>query len=327
MKKFKLVNYLLPGILLAGIIFLVVNRINAEDKTGRPARVVSLCFCRAGLEEITAIIDEEGAKGADIVVLPETWRGQSKPETLDGETITVLSLLAAKHNTYILSPIDRTDGKDRYNSAVLIDRKGKVVFVYNKVYPYWNEFDLDPQVTPGTNGKMVYKADFGQLGIAICYDANFPEIWQSLRDEGAEVVFWPSAYSAGSQLQAYALLHHYYIVSSTYTKDCQVYDITGKKILDDSSDTITVARITLDLDRGIYHHNFNMDKLNLLLEKHGEDVEMELNMPREEWFVLRAKKPGVSARGLAKMFGMEELTGYQDRSRKEINKKREAGNK
>jgi len=177
-------------------------------------------------------------------------------------------------------------------------------------------------VKPGLKSVPVFETDFGKIGMAICFDANFPEVWQELRDKGAEVVFWSSAYSAGSQLEAYALLHHYYIVTSTYTKDCQVYDITGKRILDEKSENITIARITLDLDRGIYHENFNMEKLDNLLKTHGEEVEKELSMPREQWFVLRAKKPGISARSLARKFGMEELTVYQDRSRKEIDKKR-----
>jgi predicted amidohydrolase len=325
MKNSKSVRYLLSLFLSAVFLFVIVSQMDASEKIGRPVRVVSLCFRNEGLDKIAKIIDKEGAKGTDIIVLPETWSGQLRPETLEGETIAALSKLAKKHNTYILSPIDRTDGKFRYNSAVLINREGRVVFVYDKVYPYWNEFDLEPPVTPGTNSGVVYDTDFGRIGIAICYDVNFPEIWQSLREKGAEVVFWPSAYSAGLQLQAYALLHHYYIVTSTYSKDCQVYDITGQRILDEKNDDITVARITLDLDRGIYHENFNMGKLNKLLKIHGNEVEKELYMPREEWFVLRAKKPGVSARWLAKEFEMEELTDYQNRSRKEIDKKRNSG--
>jgi predicted amidohydrolase len=322
MKNLKSVKHLLSGFLSVSFLFLIAFKLSASEKTGRPVRVVSLCFANEGLTAIEQIVDEEGQKGCDIIVLPETWRGQSKPETLEGETITALSQQAKKYNTYILSPIDRTDGKFRYNSAVLIDREGKVAFVYDKVYPYWSEFDLTPPITPGTNTGMVYDTDFGRIGIAICFDANFPEIWQNLREEGAEMVLWASAYSAGTQLQAYALLHHYYIVSSTGTRDCQVYDITGERILDEKSGDITVARITLDLDRGIYHENFNMEKLDKLLKAHGKEVEKELSMPREQWFVLRAKKPGISARQLAKLFGLEELTVYQDRSRMEIDKKR-----
>jgi len=314
-------QHLLSILIMAGLLFLVTFRINASDKVGRPVRVVSLCFENGDFNKIISIVDKEGAKGTDMIVLPETWRGPSS-ETLDGETITALSELARKHHTYIISPIYRKEGETRYNSSVLIDRNGKVVFIYDKIYPYWNEFDLTPPATPGKDTTMVFDTDFGRIGLAVCYDANFPEVWQALRDQGAEVVFWSSAYSAGSQLQAYALLHHYYIVSSTYSKDCQVYDITGERILDENSGNITVARLTLDLDRGIYHENFNMGKLADLLKAHGGEVEEEIHLPREQWFVLRAKKTGVSARPLAHEFGLEELTDYQDRSRTEIDKRR-----
>ena len=323
MKRIASVKYASTVILLTGFFFLIAFKMEASEKIGRPVRVVSLCFRNGDFGEIIKIVDEEGAKGTDMIVLPETWRGQVQPEAPDGETITALSKLAKKHNTYILSPIDRKDGKSRYNTAVLINREGKVVFGYDKVYPYWSEFDLSAgAVSPGANGEMVYDTDFGRIGVAICFDSNFPEVWQALREKGAEIVFWPSAYSAGSQLQAYAIMHHYYIVTSTYTKDCQVYDITGQRILDQNSGHVTVARITLDLDRSIYHENFNMKKLDQLLKDHGNEVEKEVFMDREQWFVLRAKKPGVSARALAKQYGLEELNAYQNRSRSEINKKR-----
>jgi predicted amidohydrolase len=322
MKIFKSVKYLLNGFLSASFLLLNIPWMNASETIGRPVRVASICFQGNDLSEILKIVDREGVKGSDIIVLPETWRGDRLVETLDGQTITELSVLAKKHNTYIISPIERREGENRFNTAVLIDRNGKIAGTYDKIYPYWSEFDLKPSVKPGLKDIPVFKTDFGIIGMAICYDANFPEVWQSLRDKGAEVVFWSSAYSAGTQLQAYALLHHYYIVTSTWSKDCQVYDITGQRILDEKSGNITIARITLDLDRGIYHENFNMDKLDNLLKAHGDEVEKELSMPREQWFVLRTKKPGVSARALAKEFGLEELTVYQDRSRKEIDKRR-----
>ena len=76
--------------------------------------------------------------------------------------------------------------------------------------------------------------------------------------------------------------------------------------------------IALDLDRGIYHSNFNLDKRDRLLAEHGDAVEQELWMERESWFVLRARRPGVSARQLARAYGLEELRDYIDRSRREI---------
>lgn len=318
----KLNSIMFSALWLFGLLFLSTLEIKAVEKTGRPVRVTSLSFYEKDIKEILKIVDQEGARGTDIIVLPETWRGDKLVETLDGESITELSILARKHHTYIISPIERMEGKYHFNSAVLIGRDGKVNGYYDKVYPYWSEFDLTPPVAPGIKGTPVFETDFGNIGIAICFDANFPEVWQSLRDKRAELVFWPSAYSAGSQLQAYALLHHYYIVTSTWSADCQVYDITGERILDEQSDNITIARITLDLDRGIYHENYNLGKRDKLLKEHADAVEQEVYMRREQWFILRAKKPNVEARLLAKEYGLEELIDYQDRSRKAIDGKR-----
>ena len=295
----------------------------AAETIGRPVRVLSLSFSNQPLERIRDLIDAEAAKGVDLVVLPETWRGQKDDsmETLDGATTQAMSALARKHHTYIVSPIDRLDRGHRVNTAVLIDREGKVVFLYDKVYPYWSEFDHTKKVEPG-NAARVYNADFGKLGIAICFDVNFPEVWKSLADHGAEIVVWPSAYSAGITLQAHALNHHFYIVTSTGVQDSIVYDITGEEIMYQRSKDINVTRVTLDLDRGIYHQNFNLEKRDKLLKEHGEDVMQDRWLDRDQWFVLRARRPGVSARALARQYGMEELRDYIDRSRREIDQMR-----
>jgi predicted amidohydrolase len=166
-----------------------------KGKPTRSVRVVSISFSGKTLEEIRAVVDREAAKGADLIILPEKWRSKDSPETLSGPTITAMEALALKHRTYIVCPIDRKDGARRFNTAVLIDRSGKVVFVYDKVYPYWNEFKLSPPPNLGERAP-VYQADFGRIGLAICFDVNFPAVWQQLADEGAEIVAWPSAYSA-----------------------------------------------------------------------------------------------------------------------------------
>jgi predicted amidohydrolase len=296
---------------------------NRED-IGRPARIVSISFRNGkSLAEIVAAVDREAEQGADLIALPETWLGQkdAPPEPIDGPTIREMSLLARTHRTYIVCPIDRIDGDRRLNSAVVLDREGEVVAVYDKVYPYWSEFDLRPVVEVGED-TLVVETDFGRVGVAICFDVNFPAVWQRMADQGAELVIWPSAYSAGTMLQAYSLIHHFTIVSTTQTGDCQVYDITGERILDERSVDITVSRAMLDLDRGIYHENFNLAKRDQLLSEHGNDVALEQSLSREQWFVLKAKRPGISARSLAKCYGLEELRDYIMRSRCEIDNRR-----
>ena len=136
------------------------------------------------------------------------------------------------------------------------------------------------------------------------------------------MVLWPSAYSAGRSLQAHAINHHYYIVTSSATPDCIAYDITGERILYESAKDVNVSRATLDLDRCIFHENFNLDKRDKLLSEHSQDIEQESWMRLEQWFVLKAKRPGVSARALAGQYGLEELRHYLERSRVAIDDRR-----
>lgn len=294
------------------------------ERIGRPVRIVSIGFTLPlPLQQITDHVDREGSSGVDMIALPELCRGldSTSEEDLNGPTITAMTALAKKHKTYIACPIDRRDGHRRLNSVVLLDRSGRVVSVYNKVFPYWSEYDVQPPVDPGDE-VQVYQADFGRVGFATCFDVNFPEVWRRLDDKQAELVIWPSAYSAGISLQAHAINHHYYIATCSEAPDCIVYDITGERLLYSAAERINISRITLDLDRAIFHQNFNLEKRDKLLKEHPQDVTQEKWMPLEQWFVLRAKRPGISARKLASAYGLEELRHYLGRSRVAIDKRR-----
>jgi len=274
-------------------------------------------------------VDQEGARGTDLIVLPETWRGQDENslETLGGPTITAVARLARKHQTYVVCPIDRQEGERRYNTAVLLDRQGRVASLYNKLYRVWQVECMKeaPQkpVEPG-EGAVVHAADFGRVGMAICFDVNWPSLWDRMANQRAELVIWPSAYSAGRSLQAQAINNNYYIVSATWVPDCLVFDIDGERLVHDTNNQgngVNITRITLDLDRGIFHSNLNMpDKLDKLLKERGQDVAQEKWLDLEAWFILKAKRPGVKARELARQYGLEELPHYINRSRCEIDK-------
>jgi predicted amidohydrolase len=299
----------------------------SEEKIGRPVRVVSIGFKNGRpLEEIAELVDKEGSRGTDLIALPETFRGQGDKtqEALDGPTVSAIAPLAKKHRTYIVCPIDRTEGGRRFNSAVLLDRGGQVVCIYNKLYPVWQwECLKKPPVHPG-EGIAVYQTDFGRIGMAICFDVNWAPLWKGMSNLGAELVVWPSAYSAGRSLQARAITYNYYIVSSTWVPDCLVYDIDGEQLIydkDSQGNHTNVTRVTLDFDRCIFHQDLNVpEKLDKLIKERGDDIAQEKWLAMEGWFVLKAKRPGISARQLAREYGLEELRHYINRSRSEIDK-------
>src|SRR2546421_8619938 len=65
-----------------------------EEKTGRPVRIVSLSFRDKPLEVVAARVDAEGARGADLIALPETWTGPTPLPSLDDPPVTTLAGLA-----------------------------------------------------------------------------------------------------------------------------------------------------------------------------------------------------------------------------------------
>lgn len=297
-------------------------------QVGRPVRAVSIAFKPGpSLEQIAGLVDKEGARGTDLIALPETFRGQTDTsmETLDGPTVTALARLAEKHRTYIVVPIDRKDGDRRLNSAVVLDRRGRVAGVYDKLYPFWvEEFAKRPPVQPGQSVTVI-STDFGRLGLAICFDANWAPLWQRLSDFGAELVIWPSAYSAGRTLQARAIDYSYYVMSATWVPDCLVFDIDGEQLLYQKSNSgdFNISHFTFDLDRCIFHQDLNRPgKLGRLLKERGDDVAEEKWLQMEGCFVLKAKRPGVSARALARQYGLEERRPYLNRSRSLVDQSR-----
>ena len=294
----------------------------------RYVKITSLSFFERPREEIFQTVERELQRGIDMLVLPETWTGEELSETLDTGVTTYLKQMARKYNAYIVNPIyHEDDGGKRYNSAVLISRAGEVMGRYDKYYPFWNEFSLSPKTEVG-DSVPTFETDFGRIGLAICFDANFPGVWQKLSEAGAEIVVWPSAYSAGLSLQAHAINHNYYIVTATMCYDSAVYDITGREIFYQKKErgVPQAAHITIDMNREIFHFNFNLEKRDKLLLEHPDEVELEQVMNREEWFVLRGRKDSVSVKELAQEYGLESLSHYKYRSRVEIDRMRKPQN-
>ena len=288
----------------------------------RNISILSLSFAenRADLNEesILNLIRDNLNGTEDIVLLPETCLGHTISEPGD-KFLSGIASLAKENKVYILAAVYRKlTNQTHANSAVLYDRSGSVVFNYDKMYPYWEEYDwMDSDVIPGKD--VVYAdTDFGRVSAAICFDANFSNMWQSIADLDVDLVLFSSAYSAGRQLSAHALNHHYAIVTSTLKPDFAVYDIDGREVTYNRcrQDQTLVSRTRIDLDRVICHHNFNRDKIAVMLSEHPEKIELEHDYEREEWCVIRSVLPEVDARTLCREYGIESLRDYKRRSRK-----------
>jgi len=267
---------------------------------------------------LVSLIEQECQKDDDLVILPEMCLG-FEIISMDDEALIKMREIAERKRVYIAFTVFRYDkgGKAR-NSSMLIDRTGSITGIYDKAYPFWGEGFLDPPCVPGKD-VQIFQTDFGRLGISNCFDVNFPDVYKRLSDLGAELVIYPSGYSAGMSLQAHAINHNYYIVSSTLVPDCTAYDLNGREIYHQKgSENVNISRLTVDLDRSIFHFDLNLAKRDRLLQDYGGIIEQDTCSEREGWFTLRALKSGVSVKKLVAEYGLEELVHYKKRKCDEL---------
>ena len=293
----------------------------AGQSPGRRIKVAAICIgcggqhdakLKLGLEHL----ETAGANGVDVACLPEEFAGFTA-EPIPGPTTNAVAELARKHRMYVICPIREQAEEEQYNTAVLIDRAGKVVGRYRKVFVYWGE-----GLVPSREGVKAFDTDFGRISILTCFDLNFAELWHEADRLDVDVVFWPSAYGGGCPLNAYATAYNYYVVP---VGAGNIVDVTGKTLQDVQEPRPKQFIATLDLDRTFIHTNFNSQKVSKLLEEHKGEVEQEHFYPMESWYLLRSIKPGVRVRDLCEEHKIEILRHYRHRSRRQINEARKKG--
>jgi deaminated glutathione amidase len=163
--------------------------------------------------ELSARAARDGAK---LVVLPECFcflgRGERDKlriaEKTDGTgpVMTMLRELARDHGIWVIGggmpEIVPGDDRRTYNTAVVIDPRGDVVARYRKIHL----FDVDipggatlreSDATAAGDELVVVDIEGARVGLSICYDVRFPELYRRLvKDRGADVVVVPAAFTA-----------------------------------------------------------------------------------------------------------------------------------
>ena len=165
---------------------------------------------RANLERAERLVRVGAARGANLVALPEVfnWRGKraeqaAAAETLDGESLGMMAGLARDLRIHIVagSITERgEDGSRSYNTSVLLGPDGGRLAVYRKIHLF--DVDLPGRVTVRESDSKIAGADVvcaetpvGAIGLSICYDLRFPELYRQLAFAGARILMVPSAFT------------------------------------------------------------------------------------------------------------------------------------
>jgi predicted amidohydrolase len=141
---------------------------------------------------------EAAAAGARLLIAPEAFTsGYAVPgvaglaQPADGPWGAAVAAIAAETGVAILYGFPEREGSLVYNSAALVDTDGSVLALHRKCHLY-GDVDL-ATYTPGSSLDAIAELDGLRVGIAICYDVEFPETVRSLALAGADLVAVPTA--------------------------------------------------------------------------------------------------------------------------------------
>jgi predicted amidohydrolase len=225
--------------------------------------------------------------------------------------------IAREVNSALVVPLLERHMGQIYNSVPIIDRAGKLVMVYRKNYPTTGE--MEAGVAPGWE-VPVAECDGVRVGAAVCFDVNYPAVALELEKQRARVVVWPSMFWGEEFLQHWALRHGFYVVVA-YAAESAVIDMSGRYLVRQGSETHQVRGGRLppwcvaevNVDREVYHLDFNQNKFAAIRDKYGPDVEIEVHQP-EAIFLMASRKAGLTVEDIAKEFALESLRDYLARS-------------
>jgi predicted amidohydrolase len=187
-------------------------------------------------------IDAAGRLKLDIVCLPEAITMVGTPrsgvqvaEPIPGPSTRRLGEAAKRNRIWVVAGLYERDGNRVYNTAVLLDREGRLAGKYRKIHLPREEWQKG--IVPGSE-YPVFKTDFGTVAIQICYDWFFPEVGTIFGLKGAEIVFaptWGTTFAdkegraeGETVFRVRARDNGFYLVPSVYDGQSMIIDPLGR---------------------------------------------------------------------------------------------------
>jgi predicted amidohydrolase len=187
------------------------------------------------LEKADRLVARAAATGADVVVLPEKWNGIGNVDQLHalaeplegGESAEAMSEWARRHGVTLVggSITERREGREKLsNTSLVFDPDGELVATYRKIHLFDVEvgghvYRESEAEEPGAE-PVVARSDW-PIGLTVCYDVRFPELYRILALEGAELVTVPAHFTTPTGkdhwqvlLRARAIESQYYVAAA-----------------------------------------------------------------------------------------------------------------
>jgi predicted amidohydrolase len=206
--------------------------------------------------------------GADLLVLPElcnsgynfisSQQAWDTAETIGGGVfLSYLESLCQRRHCHVVSGLNERDGDRLYNTAVLVG-PGGYVGRYRKLHLFMNEKDY---FRPGDEGLPVFDIGACKVGMLVCFDWIFPEVWRILALRGVDIICHPSNLVlpglAQRAVPIHALTNRVYVVTAnrigsegdlTFTGLSTIADPMGQVLAQASPSEAEVAVVDVEID-------------------------------------------------------------------------------
>jgi predicted amidohydrolase len=212
-------------------------------------QMVSSPSVSANLREAEQLIQRAAEAGARLVVLPENFAfmGMNETDKLDiaeregsGPIQDFLARSAENHRVWIVGgTLPLQAGERRVHASCLVyDDAGEKIARYDKIHlfdvhvPGTNEQYLESNIIEAGENPLIIDSPFGGLGVAICYDIRFPELFREMADRGLDVLAVPSAFTAQTGAAHWELLVRARAVENlcyTVAADQGGYHVNGRE--------------------------------------------------------------------------------------------------
>jgi deaminated glutathione amidase len=164
----------------------------------------------ANLERAERLVARAASLGADVIALPEKWNGVGNAEQLhalaepleSGESVAALSRWAQTHGVSIVggSISERREGHEKLsNTSIVVTPDGSVSAVYRKIHLFDVEVGglvyCESEAEEPGDEPVVTQVEDWPVGLTVCYDLRFPELYRVLALEGAELVTVPANFT------------------------------------------------------------------------------------------------------------------------------------
>jgi beta-ureidopropionase len=283
------------------------------------------------IQKVLGVMEEIIPMKPDIICLPEifafahieeyNYKLADVAEKVPGPVVTPFMKFAAKNNCYVICPTYTLHNDNVYISGVVIDRKGKVIGEYHKMRPAASEVEMG--IKAGKFDPPVFDTDFGKIGIQICFDIKYEEGWNALKDKGAQIIFWPSAYAAGQEICTRAWRHQLYVVSSTQKDTSRICDITGEVIAQTGRWQRNWIAAPINLEKAFILTWPAVSLFPDIQKKYGSRLKLT-TYSEEEWTIIESLDPNLKVAAILQEYKLKtmheilkDLSAKHDKSREQ----------